>query len=296
MSALKNYVNGRTAHPASPKSDDGTATLYHGGLPITFEITTVTPTTAAEWLTLNTKNRPLSRRHVMRYARLMSAGAWQFNAEPIIFAAGGWLMNGQTRLNGCIVAGANFLTLVIRGVPDEAFVSLDNGKPRTAAEVLSLEGRKSTSRLANAARLMLGYEAKRLGNDSTRYENAEVRDLVDRHPGLEAWTARCRRTEAMCSSGVSTFCFYVFSGIDADAAEEFFEDFVTGANLPTTDPVHHLRKRLIENRGSKAKLRAEDIVALFFKAWNHRRTGRPIGQSLRWRSTGPHAESFPVPE
>ena len=69
-------------------------------------IVEVTPALAAQWLTSNTKSRPLNEAKVAEYAEKMRLGVWrEGRGMPIIRRSDGRLINGQHRLCAIIRAG-----------------------------------------------------------------------------------------------------------------------------------------------------------------------------------------------
>src|SRR4051812_40935726 len=105
-------------------------------------VTTITPALAQEWLKLNTKNRVLRPHRVSTFARDMKMGRWMLNGEAITFSDLGRLLNGQHRLHACVEANRSFETVVMRGVPDKSFPTIDTGGKRTAGDVLGMSGIK----------------------------------------------------------------------------------------------------------------------------------------------------------
>jgi len=64
---------------------------------------TITPQIAAEWLTLNKYNRPLSKVHVKRLENEIINGRWQEDSNDCItFDTDGFLVNGQHRLTAIL--------------------------------------------------------------------------------------------------------------------------------------------------------------------------------------------------
>jgi hypothetical protein len=270
------------------------STLDYGESTLTFEVVRVTPAIARAWLKWNTKNRPLNTKTVNRYARIMAEGRWKLNGEPVIFGANGRLENGQHRLTACIVSGESFVTLVVRGVAADVFDTLDNGKVRSGHDALAIEGYTQTHCLAGTAYLLMVYRADGLTKNREAFpkEPAKIRQVVVENPGLMDSVRASTPCWKLCPASIAAFCHYVFSKQSPEDAARFFEMLATGAELRVTDPVYHLRNRLIQNKGNKAKLQRLTIVALMFKAWNYTREGRQIHQ-LHWRSEGKNPEAFP---
>ena len=91
-------------------------------------------------------NRPLRTSCIERYADIIKRGQWELNGETIKFDTSGTLLDGQHRLSAVILAGMPIKSYVIRDLPRKVFDTLDTGKGRTGADVLSLRGEKQNPR------------------------------------------------------------------------------------------------------------------------------------------------------
>jgi hypothetical protein len=87
---------------------------------------------------------------------------------------------------------------------------------------------------------------------------------------------------------------YLFRLIDPDAAEDFMESLISGANLAPGHPALVLRNRLMADAAAKAHLGDKEVLAITIKAWNHYRSGKSTG-ALRWKTVGDTPEAFPLP-
>jgi hypothetical protein len=120
-------------------------------------IESIGPFHASAYLDLNTKNRRLNDAHVRRLTDIMLAGDWWMNGETIIFGADGTLLNGQHRLHAIIKSGVTVDCLVVRGIDEHAFRTLDGGRTRTTGEVLALDGERNANCVASAVQALLSF-------------------------------------------------------------------------------------------------------------------------------------------
>ena len=117
----------------SPEGDSEMSVEVKTGVDTRIE--NITPAKAARYLkNCNGHNRPLRPNTVAKYASDMSDGLWHFTGEPIIFDAKGNLDNGQHRCHACVKSGKSFVAVVVRGVPPESFIAMDNGAPRKVSD------------------------------------------------------------------------------------------------------------------------------------------------------------------
>jgi hypothetical protein len=131
--------------------------LLHKYRNVRVSIERIGPDEAREYLLSNTKNRNLNDQHARRLRDLMVAGDWWMNGETIIFGLDGTLLNGQHRLVAIVQAGVFVDVLVVRGIDEEAFRTLDGGRVRTTGEVLGIEGEKNANNVAAAVQALLSF-------------------------------------------------------------------------------------------------------------------------------------------
>lgn len=250
------------------------------GIDVTVEL--VTPALAGLWLETNGLNRPLSMTAVQRYAVEMREGRWLLDGASIRFAHDGRLLDGQHRLRACIVADTAFTTVVMRGLDPASFTVMDDGRKRTAADVLAISGEKNSAVIAGATRYVGAYEAGRLfAKGSPRYKswtNQHSVDIIHRHPGLRTSVIFGEHCRAILQPAMGTALHYICAQKDANRADAFFDSLADGLNLDTGNPVYTLRQRLIEERAKKTQLPTERQLELVARAWNAARTGRTLAR------------------
>ena len=126
-------------HPLpAPEAPMTPPAARQGNITVSFE--TITPDLARAMLKTNTHNRKTRPVAIGAMARDMQNGQWLVNGDTIRFYDGNVLADGQHRLIACIEADTPFTTLVVRGLPEEAGRTIDQGLKRTAADVLALAG------------------------------------------------------------------------------------------------------------------------------------------------------------
>lgn len=254
---------------------------------------TVTPKKAMEWLKRNVHNRPLSEATIGLYARAMLDGAWKLNGDTIRFNGNGDMIDGQHRLTACVQAGKPFETYVVRGLPHEAFDTIDQGKKRTTGDVFARAGYKHYSTLASAVRNLWQYQ----GDQGYAAKYGALRpdianDIIEKNPAIHAAVEFVRSNigrKSLMHPGLASFLVYITSQIDEEQAKKFWTSIFVGEGLTKTSAAYWLRERLIGNLSSVAKLHNTAIAALAIKAWNSYRSGKPC-KTLKWDNR----EEFPV--
>src|SRR5688572_23502672 len=117
------------------------------GRPVS-DIVGITPDIATALLEQNPENRHVSQRQVELFAEDMRHNRWKLNGEAIIIARDGQLNDGQHRLWAVIAAEKTVDMLVVYGVERDTRDTLDMGRQRTSADVLSMEGVKQSGTAA----------------------------------------------------------------------------------------------------------------------------------------------------
>jgi hypothetical protein len=239
---------------------------------------TITPRVARAMLEANTNNRHISRDKVAEYANEIRAGRWQLNGSTIVMN-GSRLLDGQHRLLAVIEADQPIKTLVVKGVDDSVFATIDTGKMRTKSDVLSISGEKNCSALASSLAIVERYYAGRLnGERLIRFTNAEILILLEKYPDMREFIdSSWKKKKAMLLTQSSKCAMhYLFSKVHKTEADRFFVDLSKGQNLQEGDPVLALRHRLILNSVGRAKLPAHIIIALVIKAFNARLQNKSV--------------------
>jgi hypothetical protein len=187
-----------------------------------------------------------------------------------------------------------FPAIVVEGVPEICLGSLDVGHKRSLGEILRDRGEVNTASLASALRWlwMLKHEVILAANTSPT--NGEMLELLEENPGIRNGQKYAASLRDFMGSGITAALHFVFSEKSADQADAFFERLVDGVELTSTNPIYHLRERLIKIRASHRVRAAEaERVALAIKAWNAFRERRPL-QQLSWRTRGAAREELPT--
>lgn len=235
---------------------------------------TITPARARAYLRGNSRNRPLSAKHVDYLVAEICSGRWQPNGEAIKFN-GDRLLDGQHRLAAVLKAGKSIRSLVIRGLPSDVFHTLDTGKKRSPADTLSVAGEKSSSRVAAALGMV-----EALSNGWTRCRDrmsgARIVELLAEHPGIRDSVTVYQGPRTLLKPSIAIALHYLFAQRDRPLADKFFADLRSGSGLCEGDPVFALREKLISGSVGNAQLKEEVIVACTIKAWNALRQGVQI--------------------
>ncbi len=258
---------------------------------ITSDVETITPETALDWLTANVKNRTVKNSKVARYASDMAKGLWQLNGEPIKFDQDGRLLDGQHRLMAVVESEVTVQSLVVRGLPTESQLTMDQGTARGAGDQAYLAGaiQKNTERVSSAIRCLITWTR---GDLFSRAEvsNAEIVQWAEQNQDdvrfLEELSHRFKKRSLPRPSAISAVALVVRWDYPEEA-DQFLLGLIEGIGLVESDPRLALRNRWERDRTQGVNPDLKDVIGFTIMAFNHYRRGnsltkmqRPVGN--RW--------------
>lgn len=262
---------------------------------------TITPALAEAMLeTINGENRPLSNARVRQYADILSRGQYVFNGEAIQVGIKQdntlLLLNGQHRLSACVLSGVSFETVLVLGLPHNVFSTIDRGKSRSYADVLSVAGYKNTHNIQPAARILVAMEAGFSPTIRSTLNLVTAEDILQyvkkNYDLLQEAHAVAGRINSVVGGINSAWVIayvlmmqsrkaYGFSGIEV---VQFCQNVETGVGLSYGNPTLALRQWLgrggSKRKGASGKnvLEAATIITTFNKWVN----GEPLQIVRPW--------------
>ena len=220
----------------------------------------ITPKMAAEMLTRNYNNRPISKRDVKKYVEEINAGTWEVTNQGIGFSKDGALKDGQHRLTAVVLANIAVPMLVVTGLENDTSM-IDRNKIRSVSNVLIMGGmsaddaNKKVVSAANALYKLVGVDHP---------SEAQIRKLIEKQSDLLLKATKAIRAgtqspicdKAICSA--SAYCA-LKNGISDARIVRFFEvansgfangDYETAAivfrNYLLAKPIVHGQKSVID--------------------------------------------------
>lgn len=243
---------------------------------------TITPDIARQMLEKNVGNRPLSKRTLARYTKLMKDGEWGITTDAIGFDVNGRLMNGQHRLNAVIESGTEQTFFVVEDLPTESFSYTDEGRNRTASDVLFIgRGAKSCSALAAIIRshITLDNGLRMRSSDTFRPSNECILEEYDKHK--DVYDKIClhsgryyNKVNILSKAEIGgIFALLVISrNHDFDVVDAFFEELFYGERNDKN--IGLLRDKLIKNKINNYSFKYSVKISLIAKTWNSYLTGK----------------------
>jgi hypothetical protein len=257
---------------------------------------TISPEDAVLLLARNTHNRSLRPSVVDRYARDMKEGNWTVNGETIQVADDGTIINGQHRLAAVIQSGITIRFFIVTGLPITAQDTIDRNAPRNIADALRMRHESNTNVLAGAISNAIVLTSGTPTTGEWWPSTTEALQFLEAHPNVRASAVvgdrigRALRTPAVSAAA----CHFVFSEIDEEDAEAFFDQLAIGADLPNDSPIYRLREFMLKEIAVPRRVGRPQLHARYIKAWNAYRKGNPM-TVLTWKTGGAVPEKFPTP-
>ena len=269
------------------------------------EITMVTREILAQLLAKNTNNRKPKAKFQEAFCRQLLEHQYQFNGETIV-VADTRTVDGQNRLMGLGLAFAKapgliaIPMLIVYGVDDDSFKTVDTGNTRSSADYLTLKGEISTHSLSSVLTALHLYE--KYGKDWSlklsyyKVTNADRDETLLRHPRIrESVHAVISMKERRLSySAAVVLCRYLTTEKHPEEAAAFWDQVLRGLNVQEGSPAHVLQRVAARAGAHGRQLRPSELWVWMTKAWNAHLCSRPI-KKLVWgkRADGNYDE---IPE
>jgi len=250
-------------------------------------------------LTANTSNRPLSKSTVRGFAEAMRRGDWLVTHQGVAFDTSGVLVDGQHRLAAIIEADVPVEVTVFTDVKPDTFDVLDTGKRRNAADVLAIEGEKSTATLAAMVRTVWQYENRRdasWSGGAAAVTNHQIVQTLQEHPTIRDFVGvgeRVATETGMIKSAAGAAAYLVEQTNKRKTARlaEWHEGIIDGTGLTRTDPRLVFRRTMFAMARKQAGVvqRRRDTrehFGLYVKAFNVWAVGETVTQ-LRFAAREP---------
>lgn len=246
----------------------------------------ITPDSAKEYLKSNTLNRPLNSRMVEFYASSMKRGQWELNGEPIIIARSGRVLDGQHRLQAVIESGIPINFFVTRGISDNTFDTIDQGKSRTGGDILAITGVSQANRKSaaisryNSLRVSMIITETKNRDKENKFTKRDILNEYNRVPhfwdNVVAEANKCYDSKRLFSNsdmaGVMAFLILDRSHSE-DTVFGFFRQ-LTGIDDPQNNTIILLSNKIIDASLKGYKLTSKYKTALLIKAFNAYLTGK----------------------
>jgi hypothetical protein len=235
---------------------------------------TLTNALARLLLDENPDNRVISPSKIKQMAESMRAGTFQSdNGQTIIISKDGCLNDGQHRLHAKLESLVDFPMLFVFGVERDSRLTIDQGRPRTSGDFVTMRGLEYGGAAAAIGALLIQYRREgalrsRGGSSYTQWGRSEIADFTRENYEQIRLTLDAIRPRAKLSHlggiGVVGLCHLLFAEKDFAAATDFINRLIMGNDLADTSPINVARNRLLMAK----RLKREEKYEIIVRAWN----------------------------
>lgn len=271
---------------------------------VTVSLVQLTPDRATELLAKNTNNRNVSKDNIAKLAKYLKDGAFYFNGATVVVSDTGVIMDGQHRLYAIEQTGISAPILLVEGVHPDALASIDQGRPRTVSDILTLDGvqMKNMSIANSIARnaILFGstpgrgnlakdriYVAQQVKADydalALAANNAKTLTNLARNTGFSTTRTYSTPNRVAVAPGVLGTLIYLMvqKGADPVHVEDFFRRIIAGLPDPECPNIFlAARSRLITTaplmNTDNDSIRTVNNYEVFIRAYNAWRSRRDM--------------------
>jgi len=258
----------------------------------------ITPERARCILNQNTANRPLVKRNLENLKLAIKTGQWKMNGDTIRITKDGDLLDGQHRLMAIVETGIACESLIIEGLCNDVFTTIDQGAVRTLGHMMALGGTKNYTATASIIPLLINYKSgiqpMRVAKNKTKEDLLGFYDMQKQFVDeAAAFTTSSKILRSWFSPAYLGFLYYTFCEINKYDADLFFDILKTGLQKDDKTQPIVLREKIIQILSSP--LRKEDSLtksAYCIFAWNAFRSDKKIIK-IRWTKKGKNKQDYP---
>lgn len=237
----------------------------------------ITPEMAMDILQTNSRNRKMDKELILVYADQMSRGLWKFNGESIIISDENVLLDGQHRLGAIVKSGISQKCIIVRGISQSAFDTIDTGKTRTAGDILSIANIKDSRKISSIITRYFGLIGNQTRIQGLRRVYKSKQEVLSEYKSKpDFWRSVLtisykfyRKIKLLNQSDIGGYMAYLMieKGHDFDSVVSFFNQLFFDTDIEnSTIPL--LRDKLIRSITTQYKLSSRLRHALIVKTWN----------------------------
>jgi hypothetical protein len=237
----------------------------------------ITPEIAAELLKRNKSNRPIKKAHVRKLVNILQTGAWIYNGETIKVDIHGNLIDGQHRCMAIVSSGIAAEVEVIRDLPPECVNTIDQGKKRTLADLLAMDGNDWWVEKAALTRHIYFYETYKYNHNKIKYSLHTSTQLFEFYKEnaskINNTIMRCKhlkKQNIIVDYSKVIFVYHMCAKIDVEMATIFIQKLVEGVFIEPKCPIGALRHYIVNSYKHYQRFTNSNLITLdmIFRAWN----------------------------
>lgn len=242
---------------------------------------------------LGTHNRNDKPSSIASYAEDMAKDGWKENGSTVVFTDQGVVGDGKHRILACIRSGRPFTTAVMFNVPHGNFFSMDQGKVRGPADLLTIHGVANANFVYPAVRW-----AELLADIATihrrhTFKGPEILRLYDlQHRAVEDFLREAKDVVKVNPGhpvSLVMALLYSFDKVDSGLAAEFSKHWINCSYPGSFRAISIMQHELavLAVQAKKSGTRIHDLVrpAMIVNVWNIvRQDLKPRAAIINWNT------------
>ncbi len=228
-------------------------------------------------LVANTNNRHLGIRHSTRIGKAIKVGDYELTGDTIKFSkTTGRLLDGQHRLDGCIREKKSIRTHMVFGLEDNVFDVIDQGKRRSAGDILGLTGIEYSAMVAAMVSWVMWYQDGGKRSDESRTTRKIKEAALGRMKDITQWTRLASQIRLSYKHPASIVggILYLIGQHDKALAEEFARAWLHGPFTGRNRIFEVLSTRFMQiKHQSQGHINNVVRAALIIQTFNHWNAG-----------------------
>ena len=185
--------------------------------------------------------RTLRKAHAAKLAEAMNAGEF-INAliNPIFISDTGKLLDGKHRLEAVCLTNLTIPFMVVRGLPEETYVYIDQNKTRAAKDAVKIAGVRNPDKVAAAAKLIYQCIEGRTALPRHEVLVRMIQDYPDIEPAIAQ--AEAMRPAIYVPTSVGGVVYFLYSRLWPEECKQFFNLLQYGDQDILSDSHHPITK------------------------------------------------------
>ena len=243
------------------------------------ELVLITPELASELLSTNTCNRKIAKQRLNLYESELKLGRWRSNGESIKVTKSGVLADGQHRLTAIVNSGISAEMVLVTGLEEDVMSTIDTGRPRTASDVLYINGATCANQISSAINKFLvfkktGKMIEGFSKIRSKITNSEILDQYNTNPdhyqnlNKYATSIYLKIYQTITTSDIAAIYLILNEKYGSELIEDFFTSIVEKQGVGGV-----LIDRLLRDKTSKRRMLQTEKFALVVKSFGFFRRG-----------------------
>ncbi|MFG6573528.1 hypothetical protein ACGYLO_18190 [Sulfitobacter sp. 1A13353] len=251
---------------------------------LSYEVRSITPDCAALILSANPSNEEVDRQAVKTYTDAMTARAWIYNAQPILFDTEGKLLDGRKRLMASVISGESFRTLIVNGIQRDTVHTIDQHRRRSYAGVLEARGIKHAGSLIRTMAKLIRIERGTFGKPDSPASWARYDQVLELNPGIMDAVEMSEMTRGcpLHSTARPVVAFMALQSGKGQLALDLFKAMIDHALLEAGHPAKELALQLAHDRQQGMKPVVDEMIVMGIQALNDLDSGTTPDAPYGW--------------